>query len=66
MWLVVFGLLVYGTIVTLCGGGVWVLEAEIACELECSHGEDYRLLNLTIIDFYVCVCWTPSGSGFKS
>lgn len=24
---------------------------EIACERECSHGEDYRLLNLTIVNF---------------
>ncbi|KAI3970848.1 hypothetical protein MKX01_024495 [Papaver californicum] len=27
--------------------------AELACEMECSRGEDYRLIKLTIIDYIV-------------
>lgn len=34
---------------------VLVLKTEIACERECSRGEDYRLVKLTIIDFNVLV-----------
>ncbi|KAH0849204.1 hypothetical protein HID58_091448 [Brassica napus] len=28
-----------------------VVEQELACETECSRGEDYRLMKLTIIDY---------------
>lgn len=29
------------------------LSKELACETECSRGEDYRLMKLTIIDYNV-------------
>lgn len=31
----------------------FILLEEMVCERECSRGEDYRLLKLTIIDFNV-------------
>lgn len=32
---------------------VFLLVKEIACERECSRGEDYRLIKLTITDYNV-------------
>lgn len=29
------------------------VDLELACERECSRGEDYRLIKLTIIDYNV-------------
>ena len=43
-----------------------MLDTEIACELECSHGEDYHLLNLrSLISVYVSV-GLPPGQGLRA
>ncbi|KAL0827922.1 hypothetical protein Bca101_051600 [Brassica carinata] len=38
---------------SICYGlhGTGLFEHELACETECSRGEDYRLMKLTIIDY---------------